>query len=225
MRTPSWHLLGTEEVAKALRSDLNAGLDEREVIRRLAELGPNKLHVTGTKGIGRIVRDQVTATAILILLAAALVSLTLRDVRDAAAIFAIVLLNVMLGAWQEHRAERALVALRRLSAPTVQVRRAGVVRTVSAGGLVAGDLVYLEAGDIVPADLRIIESAHLRTEEAALTGEPDPVEKIPQRLDQADVPLGDRRNLVFMSAHPSKCLPHTRGDGRIVGGCSIYRRP
>lgn len=210
--TPSWHILDAGAVAKMLDTDPTRGLDDAQVTQRLAEVGANGLKVTNARGILRILRDQLTSTAILVLIVAALVSLIIGDSHDAAAILAIIVINAALGAWQEHRAERALISLRKLSAPRVRVRRAGALRTVPAGALVPGDLVYLGAGDIVPADLRIVESAHLRTQEAALTGEPDPIEKIPHRLDDPDLPLGDRRNLAFMGT----VVAYGRGVGMVT---------
>jgi Ca2+-transporting ATPase len=114
------------------------------------------------------------------------------------AIIAIVVLNTLLGFSQEYRAEKAMAALKKLAVPTVRVRRGGHVQEISARDLVPGDIVLMEAGNLVPADGRLLESANLRIQEAALTGESEPVEKDPQVRAGADLPLGDRRNLAYM---------------------------
>jgi len=133
-----------------------------------------------------------------ILLVGAAASVAIGDLKDAIAILAIVVANTALGFAQEYRAERAMAALKRLAVPTVRVRREGRVAELSATELVTGDIVFLEAGQRVPADGRIIESANLRTQEAALTGESAPVEKEPAPIDRDGVALGDRHNMAYL---------------------------
>ncbi|HEX2183470.1 MAG TPA: HAD-IC family P-type ATPase, partial [Rubrobacteraceae bacterium] len=130
---------------------------------------------------------------------AALASALLGDYEDSIAIAVIVVLNAALGFAQEYRAERAMAALKRLSAPRVKVRRAGHVREVSARELVPGDVVFLEAGNLVPADGRLLEAVNLRVEEAALTGESEPVDKEPEAVVGEDTPLGERVGMVYSS--------------------------
>ncbi|HYM12743.1 MAG TPA: HAD-IC family P-type ATPase, partial [Bryobacterales bacterium] len=133
-----------------------------------------------------------------ILILAGLISAALRDYHDAIAILAIVALNALLGFTQEYRAEKAMAALKRLAAPAARVRRNGRVREIPARELAPGDIVLLEAGNLVPADCRLIEGFNLRIQEAVLTGESEPVEKDPRAPEKAGAPLGDRRSVVYM---------------------------
>jgi Ca2+-transporting ATPase len=193
-----WYRLKTEEVLAHLETDAEQGLNQGEVRRRLAEYGPNELVERGTKSLWRILWEQMTALLVVILIIAAAVSIALGDFKDAIAILAIVVLNAILGFTQEYRAEQAMAALKKMAVPTVRVRREGHLREVSARELVPGDIVQLEAGAFVPADGRVLESVNLRTEEAALTGESEPVDKIAEKLTGEDLPLGDRRNMAYM---------------------------
>ncbi|GAB4526925.1 MAG: cation-translocating P-type ATPase [Anaerolineae bacterium] len=193
-----WYRLEREEVLARLETDLEQGLDQAEAQRRLAEYGPNELVERGTKSPWLILWEQTTALLVIILIVAAVVSVALGDFKDAVAILAIVVLNTVLGFTQEYRAEQAMAALKKLAVPTVRVRRDGRLIEISARELVPGDIVQLEAGAFVPADGRVLESVNLRTEEAALTGESEPVDKYVTRLSGDDLPLGDRRNMVYM---------------------------
>ncbi|MDQ3285728.1 MAG: cation-translocating P-type ATPase, partial [Actinomycetota bacterium] len=145
-----------------------------------------------------------TSAMIVILIVAAVASALLGDYEDSIAIAVIVVLNAALGFGQEYRAERAMDALKRLSAPIVKVRRNGHVREVSARELVPGDVVLLEAGNLVPADGRLLEGTNLRVQESALTGESEPVEKDPVALEEEDPPLGERANMVYSSTVVTK---------------------
>ena len=135
---------------------------------------------------------------VIILIVAAIISAFLGDYKDTIAILVIVVLNAVLGFRQEYKAEQAMAALKRLAVPSVKARRDGRVREISARELVPGDVVLLETGNLVPADARLLESANLRVEEAALTGESEPVEKEAELVFDAEQPLGDRRNMVYM---------------------------
>ncbi len=192
------HTLDVAEVAARLEVDPAAGLTPTEALARLDRVGPNELVERGGKGPWRILWEQFAATMMVILLVAAAVSVVLADYHDAIAILAIVVLNAALGFSQEYRAEKAIAALKRMSVPVVRVRRAGRVLEISAREIVPGDVVLLEAGNVVPADGRVIESASLRTQEAALTGESEPVDKVSEALGAGAEALGDRRNLAFM---------------------------
>src|SRR5918999_1478839 len=141
---------------------------------------------------------------IVILIVAAVASALLGDYEDSIAIAVIIVLNAALGFGQEYRAERAMAALKQLSAPTVKVRRDGHVREVSARELVPGDVGLLEAGNLVPADGRLLEGTNLRVQESALTGESEPVEKDPVALEEEDPPLGERTNMVYSSTVVTK---------------------
>ena len=193
-----WYRKETSDVASLLDSDAGAGLATAEAERRLAEHGPNELIERGAKSPWRILWEQLTGLMVVILIVAAVVSGVIGDWKDAIAILAIVVLNAVLGFSQEYRAEKAMAALKQLAVPTVKVRRGGRVIEISARELVPGDVVLLEAGALVPADGRLLESVNLRVEEAALTGESEPVEKETRALDRADLSVGDRRNMVYM---------------------------
>ena len=193
-----WHTLEPRDVAARLQADIDHGLTDQEAARRLARYGPNELQSYGVKSRWQILREQLMATMVAMLIAAAVVSAVLGDYKDTVAILAIVALNTILGFTQEYRAEQAMVALRRLAVPTVKVRRGGRVQDIPARHLVAGDIVLLEAGNLVPADLRVLDAVHLRIQEASLTGESEPVDKTARALEHPDLPLGDRGNMAYM---------------------------
>jgi P-type Ca2+ transporter type 2C len=193
-----------EAVVAKLGSDLRRGLSAEEVRVRLERYGPNELEERSGRGPWEILWEQFTSAMIIILIVAAVASALLGDYEDSIAIAVIVLLNAALGFGQEYRAERAMDALKRLSAPTVKVRREGHVREVSARELVPGDVVLLEAGNLVPADGRLLEGTNLRVQESALTGESEPVEKDPVALEEEDPPLGERANMVYSSTVVTK---------------------
>ncbi len=195
----AWHTSEAAEVLRALGTDVGLGLSNEEASRRLEERGPNELEDRGGRSPWAVLWDQFTSIMIVILIVAALASALLGDYEDSIAIAVIVVLNAALGFAQEHRAERAMAALKRLSAPRVRVRREGRVREVSASELVPGDMVLLEAGNLVPADGRLVEGANLQVQESALTGESEPVEKDPAALGAEDTPLGERADMVYSS--------------------------
>ncbi|HPO17247.1 MAG TPA: calcium-translocating P-type ATPase, PMCA-type [Candidatus Hydrogenedentes bacterium] len=192
-----WHTIPAEDALRALKIDAQQGLDTPEASHRLAQHGPNELTEKGIKSPWRILWEQLTAFLVLILIGAAVLSLAVGETTDAIAILVIVVLNALLGLSQEYRAEKAMAALKRMATPNVRVRRNGHVVEISAKELVPGDIVFLEAGAAVPADGRLIEAANLRIQEAALTGESEPVEKdiLPTAADAA---LGDRKNMAYL---------------------------
>nr|HMN31061.1 cation-transporting P-type ATPase [Caldilineaceae bacterium] len=147
----NWHQLDAAATVQQLGVNPTTGLDDSEAARRLAEYGPNELVERGAKNPWKILWEQLTSTLVLVLIAAAVISGLLGDVEDTVAILAIVVLNAVLGFRQEYRAEQAMAALKRLAVPVVRVRRGGHVRELSARDLVPGDLVLLEAGNLVPA--------------------------------------------------------------------------
>lgn len=191
-----WFAMSSDDVLLAQHSSVD-GLAPEDAAARLIEVGPNELVDNGSTHPLKIVWQQVSAVMVLILIGAALLSLVLGKYLEAGAIGAIVVLFTLLGFFQEYRAERAIAALRQMSVPTVTARRAGRTVAIPAGDLVPGDVVQLEAGTVVPADLRLIDVANLRIEEAALTGESEPVDKHTEPIDRPDVALGDRRCLAF----------------------------
>lgn len=193
----NWHSVSVDD-ALARTGSRAAGLSQEEVQERLREHGPNELTEAGAKNPWLILLEQFTSLLIIILIIAAAISAVLGDLEDAIAIVAIVILNGFLGFRQEYKAEKTMSALRKLAAPVVRVRRDGRVTEIPAANLAPGDVVLLEAGNLIPADARLIVSAGLRVQEAALTGESEPVEKTTDPLPQEDVPLADRLNMVFM---------------------------
>src|SRR5215213_10196273 len=195
----AWHATEVEEVLHALGTRAVSGLSKEEAARRLVERGPNELEDRGTRSPWVILWEQFTSTMIVILVVAALASAFLGDYEDSVVIAVIVVLNAALGFAQEYRAERAMAALKRLSAPVVKVRREGHVLEIPAGELVPGDVVLLEAGNLVPADGRLLEGVNLRVQESALTGESEPVDKDPAALEEEDTPLGGRTAMVYSS--------------------------
>lgn len=193
-----WHQLPAEEVVRALASDAERGLDSEEARRRLAVYGPNELADPRRRSAIAIFFGQLRSVMVLVLLAAAAVSLLVGDPKDTLAILLIVVLNAVLGFSQEYRAERAMAALRQLAVPIATVRRDGELQRLPSRELVPGDIVVLEAGAAVPADGRLLEVANLRVHEASLTGESVPVDKHAGLIEGADVPLAERTNMVFM---------------------------
>jgi Ca2+-transporting ATPase len=193
-----WYRLEAHEVIQQQDTDAVRGLNTDEAARRLIQHGPNELVERGRKGPWRIVWEQLTATMVVILVIAAVISAALGDAQDTIVILAIVVLNAILGFTQEYRAERAMAALKQLAVPTVKVRRDGHVQELAARDLVPGDIVLLEAGNLVPADGRVLLSANLRIQEAALTGESEPVDKSTRALEATNLALGDRRNVAYM---------------------------
>ena len=200
LQMTAWHTLDSVEAQQRLHTDLSTGLSAEGALHTLDELGPNELEAAGARSRFAILWDQFKSIIVLILIVAAVISAFLGDFKDTVAIAAIVVLNAALGFTQEYRAEKAIVALRQMAAPVVQVRRDGQERTLPARDLVPGDIVLLEAGNVVPADGRVLESASLRTQESALTGESEPVDKTTQALTHAETPLAERRNMVYMGS-------------------------
>ena len=194
----NWYQLDIKEVQQQLKTDISTGLSNAEANRLIDEHGPNRLIERGIKSPWLILWEQLSATMVVILIVAAFISALLGDYKDAIAIMAIVVINAFLGFRQEYRAEQEMMALKRLAVPNVKVRRDSHVIEISARDLVPGDIVFLEAGNQVPADGRLLESANLRVQESALTGESEPVDKDAKIVFDKDQSLGDRSNVVYM---------------------------
>jgi P-type E1-E2 ATPase len=180
-----------------LDSDAAQGLSQAGAQQRLAQIGPNELVEKGGRTRWSIIREQLTGVLTILLFVAALISAFLGDWIEAVVILIIVVLNAVLGYTQEYKAEQSMAALKRMSVPKVRVRRGGQAQEVSAIDLVPGDVVILETGNIVPADGRVLQSVNLRVEEAALTGESEPVDKDEKLVFESDRALGDRRNMLY----------------------------
>lgn len=206
----NWHGMEIWEVLADLQVDAAKGLAKKEARRRLELVGYNRLVEQKRVSPWAVFLSQFTDFMVLVLLAASLLSGVLGEYADAITILAIIVINAVLGFVQEYRAERALEALRKMTAPEARVIREGQVRTVPAEELVPGDVVLLETGDVVAADLRILEANQLEISEAVLTGESLPVKKQPAQVFLPETPLGDRRNSGYMGTVV------TRGNGRGV---------
>ena len=194
----AWHNQSAEEVLAQLDSAAT-GLSAAEAAKRLAVNGPNELKEGKRISSLQIFLDQFKSLIIWILIAAGALSAVMGEVVDAFAILAIVVLNAVIGFYQEFNAEQSIAALKKMTAPRAKVRRDGKIISIPAAEIVIGDILALEAGDLVAADARLIEAASLRCIESALTGESAAVSKQPATLAKSDVPLGDRENMVFMA--------------------------
>jgi len=193
-----WYQLEGQAVAAELKSDVQNGLTDSEAKRRLEEVGPNELIDRGAVSPWVILLNQFREVMVIILIIAAIVSAVLGEFLDAAVVMAIVILNAILGFTQEYQAEKAMASLKKMSVPTVRVRRDGQVQEIPSTQLVPGDVVLLEAGNIVPADGRLVEGANLKVQESALTGESEAVAKRTAVLEKGDLPPGDQTNMLFM---------------------------
>ncbi len=192
------HALPPAAVAASLGTDASTGLAPQEAAHRLAETGPNELLEKPRPSFLSLLAGQFKDFLVIILVVAAVISMALGEWIDAAAIILLVILNSVIGVAQESKAEEALAALKKMAAPEARVLRAGRTLVVPSRELVPGDVVFLEAGNHVPADCRIVEAASLRVEEASLTGESMPVEKQPDAALPDEVALGDRSTMVWM---------------------------
>ncbi|MBE6558994.1 MAG: calcium-translocating P-type ATPase, PMCA-type [Ruminococcaceae bacterium] len=200
----SSHSQSKEEFLKALSCDPQKGLTSAEVAERREKHGPNKLKEKKKKSTLQRFLDQFKDVMILILIAAAIVSFVLvcveqhwSELFEPALILLIVILNAVMGVYQEGKAEKALDALKNMSAPHARAIRDGQEQVIDAADLVPGDIIKLEAGDFVPADARLIQSTSLKSEESALTGESVPSEKDAEATVDENAPIGDRTNMVF----------------------------
>jgi len=210
--TKPYHTLTVDETYEALNTN-PAGLDEKDTRGRISVYGPNELKEEKGRSLFAKFLDQFKDIMIIILLIAAGISGFMGEITDTVIILAVVLINAVLGVMQESKAEKALAALKKMSAPFAKVKRNGDVKHIKASEIVPGDIVILEAGDYVPADLRLIESSNLKIEEASLTGESVPVEKSTGKIDKEDVVIGDRHNM----AYAGSVVTYGRGSGIAVG--------
>ena len=209
-----WYTKDSESAVKELGSDASAGLSEQEASSRLEEYGPNKLTRKKRESPVVLFLAQFNNVLIYILAGAAGISFFLGEIADGAVILGVVLINGIVGFVQEWKAEEALAELQKLASPKALVTRDGTVREADAETVVPGDLVLLEAGRIVPADVRLTDSADLKIEESSLTGESVPVEKDADAvIDEERDSLGDRINMAYMST----IVTYGRGAGIVVG--------
>ncbi|MCU0524961.1 MAG: cation-translocating P-type ATPase [Elainella sp. Prado103] len=193
-----WYQQQATQVAQALQTNEQAGLSQTEAQNRQHQYGLNELAAQPPKSPWLMLWEQFTSTTVLVLIVAGVITLFLGEYEDAIAIFAVVIFNAILGFTQEYRAGKEFAALRKLAIPKARVWRDSQWQMIDSRELVPGDIVQLEDGDQVPADGRIFENTNLRTQEAAFTGESESIEKSVPPIEGDDLPLGDRRNMVFM---------------------------
>ncbi len=192
-----WYQLTIKEVFHKLESD-DSGLNEQEVKRRLKNFGPNKLAEEERISRLKILLHQFTSPLIYILLIAGVVTLFLREYIDSGVIFAVVILNAIIGYFQEYKAEESVRALKKMVVPKAKVLREGKEKEIHSEELVPGDIVLLASGVRVPADLRLFKTIELKIEEAMLTGESVPAEKTTHTLEEPNLTPGDQKNMAFM---------------------------
>lgn len=207
-----YHCMTLEHVADALATHIEKGLTDKEAKERALKYGFNELSEKPKPGFIKMLVSQFINFLVIILIIAAVVSLLLGEVVDSVAIIVIVALNAVIGVVQESKAEAALSALKKMAAPNTQVIRDGHQITIPSRELVPGDIVLIEAGNYVPADLRLTESVNLKIEEASLTGESVPVEKKAAIALDREIPIGDRKNSAFMGT----MVTYGRGKGIVT---------
>lgn len=206
-----WHALGLDEIYRLLETS-EEGLSDAAAAERLKKNGRNELRSKPPKTVMQMLKAQLTDPMVLILAGASALSALLGEWTEAAVIAAIVALNAAIGIAQEKKAQSSMEALRRMSAPRARVLRQGEESVVPAAELVAGDIVFLSDGDMVPADIRLIDSVNLKIQEASLTGESVPAEKDAEAVLPADCPLGDRT----VMAYASSIVTYGRACGVVV---------
>ena len=207
---PAWYALSAQDVAGQLGVDPDGGLDAHEAERRLEEYGPNELPAEPPPSVWVVARGQLVNPMNIMLLIVVAASFAIVQIATAVVVLGLVTFNVVMGTAQELKARASVEALAKLQVPHAQARRSGQVAELESTTLVPGDIVLLEAGDVVPADGRIESSATLEVQEAALTGESAPIPKDAGTLPEGEVALGDRTNLVFQNTQV------TRGTASIV---------
>lgn len=203
---------GSEEVARALLSNNELGLSEKEAEQRLNQYGKNQLEQDHKESLLKNLLQQLKDPMILVLLVGAVISGLLKEYMDSFIILFVILLNAFIGMFQEYKAEKALAALEKLSNFKAIIKRGGVSREIDSNEIVVGDLVILEAGCYIPADLRLTKSVNLKVEESSLTGESIAVEKDANVIFREDLPLAERKNMAFASTF----VTYGRGSGIVV---------
>ncbi|MDP4109331.1 MAG: HAD-IC family P-type ATPase, partial [Bacillota bacterium] len=208
-----WFTKTKEETLRELSVSPALGLGSGEVRERQAKYGENKLKGKPEKSLLTLFFEQLQDMLIYVLLGAAAITIFIREYVDAIIILLVVILNAVIGVIQEYKAKKALEALQQMTALKSLVRRNGVITEINSEEIVPGDIVVLDAGRFVPADLRLIESANLQIEESALTGESVPVDKDASSVFRdPGIPVGDKLNMAFMSTF----VTYGRGEGVAV---------
>ena len=217
MEKINWFNNNIEETEKKLKTNLEKGLNKEEVKERQEKYGYNELKRGAKKTLIQRFLDQFKDFSIIVLIIAAIVSGIVgvaqeNGITDTIIILIVVLVNAIIGVAQESKAEKSLEALQKLSDHASKVIREGDMQVIPARELVVGDIIVLDTGDYIPADLRIIEAINLKSQESSLTGESVPVEKISEIIEEEEISIGDRKNMLFSSS----LVTYGRGKGIVV---------
>lgn len=217
MEGKNWFNKKVEEVEKELKTNIEKGLTEEQVAEIRIQKGYNELQAAKKKNLFQRFLDQFKDFSIIVLIIAAIVSGIVgvsegEGITDTIIIMIVVIVNAIIGVAQENKAEKSLEALQKLSDHASKVIRNGNLQVVPARELVPGDIVVLDTGDYIPADLRIIEEANLKSQESSLTGESVPVEKTSEVIEDTEIGIGDRKNMLFSSS----LVTYGRGKGIVV---------
>lgn len=208
-----WHTKSVDAIAKELNTDVSRGLTQDHVSQLLQKNGKNMLSQSKKKSFLKLLFDQINNILIYILILAAIISIFLGESEEAIIIFLVIILNASIGLIQESKAEKSLEALKSLSSPKALVKRDGKVIEINSEDIVLGDIVVLDTGRIIPADIRFTESVNLKVDESALTGESIPTDKNSYDVyDNVDLPLADRKNIGYMST----IVTNGRGEGIVI---------
>lgn len=208
-----WYKKSKNEILQELDVDEKNGLSSTEALRRLEKYGKNKLETKKKKTLFKQFLSQLKDVMIYILIIAAIISAFLGEISDALIILLVIIINAVIGVIQESKAEKALDALKELSTPKALVKRDGSLKEILSEDIVPGDIVIIDAGRYIPGDLRLIDTANLKIEESAFTGESVPSEKDSSFLPDKEIPIGDQNNMAFMST----LATYGRGVGVVVG--------
>ncbi|NGT12353.1 cation-translocating P-type ATPase, partial [Clostridium perfringens] len=208
-----WYKKSKNEILQELNVDEKNGLSSTEALRRLEKYGKNKLEAKKKKTLFKQFLSQLKDVMIYILIIAAIISAFLGEISDALIILLVIIINAVIGVIQESKAEKALDALKELSTPKALVKRDGSLKEILSEDIVPGDIVIIDAGRYIPGDLRLIDTANLKIEESAFTGESVPSEKDASFLPDKEIPIGDQNNMAFMST----LATYGRGVGVVVG--------
>ncbi|WP_075980696.1 cation-translocating P-type ATPase [Bacillus massilinigeriensis] len=200
------------QVMDELNTHPSTGLTTEEVEKRLAEVGKNEFSQYKRPSILKLFFEQINSWLIYILIVAAIISIIVAEYSDAIIILIVILLNSVIGVLQESKAEKALEELKKMTTPKAVVRREGTIKEIPSELVVPGDIVIIDAGRFIPADIRLIEAANLKIEESSLTGESVPVDKDANWQADGEIPIGDQKNMAFMSTVST----YGRGIGVVV---------
>lgn len=207
-----WYTKRKSEIIADLAIDPSIGLSSAEAEERLAANGLNEFAPSKKPSVILLFFEQLNSLLIYILIVAAIISLSVAEFSDSVIIVIVILLNAIIGVLQEAKAEKSLDELKNMSTPRALVKRDGIIKEIQTGHVVPGDIVIIDAGRYIPADLRIIETVNLKIEESSLTGESVPVDKEADCQSDNETPIGDQRNMAIMSTTST----YGRGIGVVI---------